>query len=152
MAQEQAAYAGWHSWSPYQTHTAGWTQHTTSAPNYVPQGGYAQDQAQRATWAEQSVSAPIYVPQRAHVQVSENIIREQEHAAQIYAHAQSQANQIIIDAHMYAKKIIDESRIKAEAFQAAEVAAKNALEETLKEMAVVKQKIEIMKLNPEEYF
>lgn len=177
MAQENAAYAGWHSWTPYQAHSAQWAQQTVSAPNYVPQCGYVKNQEQPATWAEQAVSAPIYVPHRAYVQDQGHIVGEQDHATRIYANAHSQAKQIIIDAHayakqivdesrekvnlvnkiisdaeLYAKQIIDESRIKAEAFQAAEVAAKNAMEETLKEMALVKQKIEIMKLNPEEYF
>jgi ATP-dependent exoDNAse (exonuclease V) alpha subunit len=152
MAQENAAYAGWHSLTPYQAHSAQWAQQTVSAPNYVPHGGYAQNQEQPTTWAEQAVSAPIYVPHRAYVQDQGHIVGEQDHATRIYANAHSQAKQIIIDAHAYAKQIVDESRIKAEAFQAAEVAAKNAMEETLKEMALVKRKIEIMKLNPEEYF
>jgi hypothetical protein len=150
---EQAAYAQWPSWSAYQAESPTWAQQAVSAPNYVPQRAYAQDQARRAAWAQQAVSAPNYVPQGAHAPDQAHVIREHEdRAAQIYAQAQSQANKIIIDANLYATQIIDDSRIRAEAFQAAEVAAKNALEETLQEMALVRRKIEIMKLNPEEYF
>jgi hypothetical protein len=152
MAQENTVYAGWHSWTPYPTHSSPWAHRAVSAPNYVPQGGYGQIPEQPSSWAAQVVSAPIYVPQGSYVQDQGHIVGEQDHATRIYANAHSHAKQIIIEAHAYAKKIVDDSRIKAEAFQAAEVAAKNAMEETLKEMALVKQKIEIMKLNPEEYF
>jgi hypothetical protein len=96
---------------------------------------------------------------------------QEQHTAWIYNQAQAQADKIVNDATIYAKRIVDESQMKADkiyrknqedinAFHNAKIASQRVLDEILMEYMSVKNQIEIMKqqmknttriiLNPEE--
>jgi hypothetical protein len=96
---------------------------------------------------------------------------QEQHAIWIYNQAQAQADKIIKDPTIYAKRIIDESQVTADriyrknqvdinALHNAKIASQRVLDEILMEYMSVKNQIEIMKqqmkntnrvvLNPEE--